>query len=305
RMTRRVALGLALNGIARAAAPLRYAVFRSTDRGRSWAPAALGLTDTARINAFAVSGNVLLAGTDAGVFASRNQAQTWQPTPATTRILSFATLGETIYAGTAKSGLLVSYDAGANWQRDTTCPAQTIRALIAVGRQLYAGTDSQGAFVTSGSAWSPARAGLPDHAQIFALTALNGEVFAGLYAKGLYRWSAAGQQWRKTGPVVPLALATAGPALIAGHNPGGIWQSGDAGQTWQQGAGELSASAPIWEMGAGPPGELVVAGADTGIYTSRDHGRTWLRARTGLPARSPGIAFLVTPELVLAGAQLS
>ncbi len=48
---------------------------------------------------------------------------------------------------------------------------------------------------------------------------------------------------------------------------------------------------------------VIFAGASTGIYYSEDRGRTWTRARTGLPERSPGIAFLVEGTFILAGTE--
>lgn len=303
-MTRRTAAGAALGGLG-VAAPPQYAVFRSTDRGLSWASADLGLPREARVNAFATAGASIFAGTDAGIFVSRNRGQSWQPTAATVRVLSFTALGETIYAGTSKHGLLASADSGTTWRRDPAFPGQTVRSLLAQGAAVYAGTDSQGSFIKANgrTLWSAINDGLPEHAQLFALAAAQGQIFAGLYARGLYRWSTTAHRWHKTAAVVPLALATAGSALIAGHNPGGIWHSADAGQTWSQGAGELRAATPVWELGAGPVAR-VFAGADTGIYFSDDRGRTWIRARAGLPAESPGIALLVTGEMILAASIL-
>ncbi len=302
-MTRRTALGLTLGGFATAAAPPQHAVFQSTDRGRSWMRADLGLPGEARVNAFAFTGAAIFTGTDVGIFVSRNRSQSWQPASASAgRILSFAAAGDAIFAGTDKQGLLVSADGGVTWRRDPGFPGQTVRSLLAVGSAVYAGTDSQGAFVklNERAPWSAINVGLPEHAQLFAMAAVNGQVFSGLYARGLYRWAEGEHRWRKTAEVVPLSLAHSVGALIAGHNPGGIWRSDDVGQTWTQGAGDMAANSPIWALSAGP-GAPVFAGADSGIYFSGDQGRTWSRARMGLPAESPGIAFLVTAELVLAG----
>jgi hypothetical protein len=45
---------------------------------------------------------------------------------------------------------------------------------------------------------------------------------------------------------------------------------------------------------------LVFAGTASGVYYSEDTGRTWTKARQGHPEQSPGIAFLVTPEIIVA-----
>jgi hypothetical protein len=139
-----------------------------------------------------------------------------------------------------------------------------------------------------------------------------------LYSNGLYAWNEQDQRWTSAGPVSPLALASIKGTLVAGHNPGGLRWSDDQEATWSKGmvnAVDLSVSvlfsgseqsfadAPVWTLGSGD--ELVFAGASTGIYYSEDHGRTWTRARTGLPAKSPGIAFLVEPTFILASTQVN
>jgi hypothetical protein len=221
----------------------RFALFRSADRGRSWARADEGMPDDARVNAFGAVGESVIAGTDA-------------------------------------NGVLVSGDGGRSWRQQSK--------------------------------------GLPDGAQVFALAAVGGRVFAGLYARGLYAWQEADQRWLKAGEVTPLALASVGDALVAGHNPGGIQWSDDQGAYWARAtvnkpgssapsllnpADELSGEAPVWELASG--GDLAVAGVATGIYRSEDQGRTWVRARQGLPVESPGVAFLVRGNLVLAGTVLA
>jgi photosystem II stability/assembly factor-like uncharacterized protein len=141
-------------------------------------------------------------------------------------------------------------------------------------------------------------------------------VFAGLYSRGLYAWDEEKQSWEKTGSVAPLALGSVRDTLIAGHNPGGLFWSADLGTTWSKGAagdhaagplvpllsresGALPSEAPVWELGA--IDDVVFAGAAAGIYLSDDHGRTWTRARGGLPHRSPAVAFLLKRDIVLAG----
>lgn len=73
---------------------------------------------------------------------------------------------------------------------------------------------------------------------------------------------------------------------------------GDLGLTSIMTSGDLPSNAPVWELAAGQG--LVFAGASSGIYYSEDQGRTWTRARAGLPGESPGVAFLVRENLVLA-----
>lgn len=283
-------------------------VYKSADRGRSWSRSGDGLPGNARINAFASLNGTVVVGTDAGIYVSRDKGQSWRPARASARILSLAVVGRSLFAGTGGSGILVSSDEGASWVGDSAFAAKQVRSLIAHRDRLYAGTDADGVFFHDpvSGAWTALSQGLPVQAQIFAMAQLKGRLFVALYAKGLFVWAEQERRWTKVGPVSPLVLAAAGETLIVGHNPGGILWSGDLGATWAQSTvsgkaapGELTGNAPVWEMSAA--GGLAVAGASSGIYYSEDHGRTWARARAGLPAESPGISFLVTGDYVLAG----
>lgn len=282
-----------------------HAVYRSTDRGRSWAPADRGIPDGARVNAFGSFEEIVLAGTDSEICLSRDEGRHWRPTAQSVRVLSFATRARRVYAGTERNGLLMSSDKGVTWTVDTDFPALKIRSLAVDGQRLYAGTDSDGVLVseTEGGRWRQLGNGLPPRAQVFALAMLQGRLFAGLYRQGLFGWSDAAQRWSRAGKVSPLVLASSEGTLIAGHNPGGLLWSRDFGATWSQGLPDASATlpvgAPVWELGSGDG--LLVAGAADGIYYSEDRGRTWRRAVAGLPAERPGVAFIVRKGLILAG----
>jgi len=273
----------------------------------------------ARINAFISAGDTRLAGTDSGIFVSHDEGQSWHAAAGAAassgRVVTFATLGQSVYAGTDRSGMLVSHNEAATRRVDAGFPSKNVRCLLQEQGKLYAGTDAEGVFLSSdrGGSWKQLTEGFPSLAQVFALTALKGKLFAALYSKGLYTWDDGNRRWSKTGPVSPLVLATIGDTLVAGHNPGGIYTSDDLGATWSKATlnafgdlasslpdrpGELSSDAPVWELASGA-GRLF-AGAASGIYYSEDNGRSWTRARIGLPEESPGVAFLVRREVILA-----
>ncbi|MES2568497.1 MAG: hypothetical protein V4710_00405 [Verrucomicrobiota bacterium] len=301
------------------AAAENYAVFKSTDRGRSWIRSDIGMHAGSRINAFGSLDGTLFAGTDSGIFISRDEARSWRPATgmASGRILSFATLERKVFAGTDGSGMLVSADEGKSWAPTAASPSKKLRCLLAHRDRVYAGTDAEGVFVSGdgGETWTALNREFPEHAQVFALVVAADRLFAALYSKGLYAWNEQEQRWRKAGSVLPLVLAGSADTLIAGHNPGGLHWSADVGVSWSKAmavlsgqlapvlpneAAELSNEVPVWELASNDG--MAFAGASNGIYFSEDRGRTWVRARTGLPAESPGISFLLKERFVLAGA---
>ncbi len=294
-------------------------VFKSTDGGRSWSRSDRGLPGEARLNAFGSVGASFLAGTDVGIFMSRDQGQAWQASTGVARssgrVVAFATLGGKIYAGTDRSGILESFDEGLTWAVNRSFASENVRSILGHQGKLYVGKDADGVLRSSdhGRSWDRLDHGFPQNAQVFALAALQETLFAGLYSKGLYRWDEPGRRWRKVEPVSPLALATIGDTLVVGHNPGGICVSDDLGASWAKAtptalgdlalpvpgqSGGLASDAPVWELASNA--ELVFAGAGPGIFYSEDKGRTWTRARHGLPEESPGVAFLLKGGLILA-----
>jgi hypothetical protein len=148
--------------------------------------------------------------------------------------------------------------------------------------------------------WIAHNAGLPPLSQIFALAFADDTIFAGLYAKGLYVRSSNEQRWTKAGTVKPLVLAAAAGTLAVGHNPGGIyWSERPKSTEWTKAAGDFESAAPVWEMAA--DGNVVLAGMADGIFRSEDYGRTWSRTLKGLPAKSPGVSFLIQGNVIYAG----
>ncbi len=101
-----------------AATPAQPRLFRSEDGGASWQEQTAGL---AAIRALAPDPAVpgrLLAGTDAGLFASADLGAHWLPLgdlPAGAVIRQFARDGSVWYAATTAAGIFRSTDGGAHW----------------------------------------------------------------------------------------------------------------------------------------------------------------------------------------------
>lgn len=295
----RALVGLLLAATSLCAGEPVHGVYRSADGGKTWWRSDAGLAGNSRINAFGSMNGVVFAGTDGGIYRSRDEGRHWRRVGGgTDRVTSFATVGGEVYAGTDRRGILISTDKGMTWSAVARFPAKNVRRLVAHEGRLHAGTDTDGVLfpVDEGRTWESIGKGLPAQAQVFALSVWKGQVFAGLYAKGLYRWVERERRWVRSGNVVPLVLAASGERLVAGHNPGGLLWSED-GERWQR-AASADGKAPVWEVASGAG--MVFAGVADGIYYSEDEGRRWVRARKGLPAESPGIAFLVEEGFVLA-----
>ncbi|MCY4023223.1 MAG: hypothetical protein OXF32_07230 [Anaerolineaceae bacterium] len=98
-------------------------IFASTDRGVTWRGWNFGLIDL-NVNALAwATPSLAFAGTESGIFHSRNGGRAWRPLPFPMDLApvislqlspDFETDG-TLFAGTEEHGLRVSRDGGATW----------------------------------------------------------------------------------------------------------------------------------------------------------------------------------------------
>ncbi len=279
----------------------QHEIFKSLDRGLSWAKAGAIFPGNPRINSFGATTEKIFAGTDAGIYSSSDGGQSWRKTSVTARTVSFVSSGGTVYAGTQTAGLLTSRDNGATWAPIGGLASRNIRSLLASEGRLFAGTDTEGVMVSSdqGITWRAQNAGLPPLRQIFAMARVDDTIFAALYAKGLYAWSKTDSRWSEAGKVKPLELAATGSTLSVGHNPGGIyWSEKPQSPTWTKSTGDFGSGAPVWKLASGD--NFVLAGVADGIFRSDDAGRTWSRTQRGLPPKCPAVSFLVLGNTIYA-----
>jgi photosystem II stability/assembly factor-like uncharacterized protein len=267
-----------------------FHLYKSLDQGYSWAEVGRGLPQSARINSLFIGGATAYAGTDAGIFISTDEGQTWSESPLlpAARVQCITAVGQQVFAGTRQAGVFVSKDSGRSWrQLARGLTDLNVRSLVNLGPEVYAGTDEQGVFVLARGAesWDQFGRGLPEHSQVFDLAVSGQSVYAALYSKGLYRLNSGGEQWTKVGQVTPLEFLVQGTTLLAGYNPGGVYRSVDSGATWNRSSG-ISSEAPIWVLGS--TGSNLLAGTSPGaVSLSSDLGASWQPSAAGLP---PGVA---------------
>ena len=163
---------------------------------------------------------VFLAATNLGLFRSFDPTQGWQKLSygpgidnRTMTISVDASQPETIWAGTAASGLLVSRDGGTTWRRVSGVPSDVPINVIARSAQrpetVYVGT-KQAFFMTrdNGANWSRRGGNLPygDFTSILVNPRNGDEVFVGNAYQtgeiggGVYRTVDGGTTWARIDP---------------------------------------------------------------------------------------------------------
>ncbi|HEV2913659.1 MAG TPA: YCF48-related protein [Pyrinomonadaceae bacterium] len=154
----------------------------------------------------------MLAATNAGLYRSYDPAQGWERLPYSgsfdARTLCVSTNAqnpETIWVGTATSGVLVSHDSGATWQQVEGIPTSAPISAIAQDQNragyIYVGT-KQTLFYShdGGERWTRRGGNLPygDYASILINPQNGDEIFVGSAYEnggGLYRSVDAGVTW--------------------------------------------------------------------------------------------------------------
>lgn len=163
---------------------------------------------------------LFLAATNLGLFRSLDPTKGWRKLPygsgfdaRTTCISTDTQNAETIWIGTAASGVLVSKDAGKTWQRMSGIPSEAPINVIARDSRrsnyVYVGT-KQAFYLThdGGASWSRRGGNLPfgDFTSILINPRNSDEIFAGNAYQtgeiggGVYRSLNAGSTWARIDP---------------------------------------------------------------------------------------------------------
>jgi hypothetical protein len=143
------------------------------------------------VNALAISGSNIFAGTYNGVFLSTNNGANWTPTSLNNKYVhSLAISGSNIFAGTQSSGVYLSTNNGASWTQ-TSLNNRTVRSLAISGSNIFAGTDSNGVYLSTnnGANWTQINDGFNPVPTVSSLAIGNNYIFAGTYGNSVWRRS--------------------------------------------------------------------------------------------------------------------
>ena len=132
-------------------------IFLSTNNGEDWNSSSDGLRIT-NINAFAVSGTNLFAGTNGGIFLSTNTGKNWAAISSgltNNDVRCLAVSDTNLFAGTWGGGVFLSTNRGTSWNKASSGLTNTnVWSLAVSGTNLFAGTDD-GVFLSTdnGTSW--------------------------------------------------------------------------------------------------------------------------------------------------------
>lgn len=280
-------------------------VFRSSDGGRTWAPAGLS-GESVRALALASSDpDVLVAGTLDGIYRSRDASKTWERISPEhheeLRNLDSLAIDPhdplTIYAGTFHLPWKTT-DGGRTWHpiHDGMIDDSDVMSLLIDGRQserIYASACS-GIYRSEDAAkqWRKIQ-GIPYTARRTYAIAQDPQRPSSVYAatsEGLWVTSDSGMTWRLATPdswVVNAVVVSEGGRILIGTEELGVLSSDDEGEHFRDAnAGFEHRQILALGVDAQKPGRLlaVLAHAPDAVLATEDNGRTWSAMGTGLRA---------------------
>ena len=194
------------------------------------------------VDCLAWNGSDLIAGTNEGVYVSKDGGGSWTAGAGFAQDLTVYCLavGESrLFAGTQRH-VLVSADGGLTWTpaAGAGLPGSYIEHLALRGTDLFAGTFN-GIWVSKddGATWAEAGNGLPKDRNVYRLAVSGSYLLTQLSASGFFRSPDGGANWTRADAGLPAkasvqCLAEIGGKLLAGVSDGGVFVSSDNGGTW-------------------------------------------------------------------------
>lgn len=288
------------NALLLVAGDLKGSVYMTTDGAQHWTrrSAVPSPAKTILALSFDTTGKKLYATTDAGIFVTTDNAQSWHvvdtarsglPLDSYPAIVFDYQNAMHIYVGSDHHGVFMSEDGGITWSAiNTGLSANTAvngLTLDSAQQQLWAAT-SAGVYRTPTSstiAWQAFNSGLPPDVVAYSVQPAfisggqQGLVFVGTN-HGFYRSSVAGNQW--TASQESLARLTIFTVLIDVSQPTtiyvgtsiGAFRSNDNGENWSGITGGIPVSQPVYALLLGNTGGSQLYAASNDVYTSSNSG---------------------------------
>ena len=284
-------------------------VYRSTNGGAHWNPAAAGLSIGKTIRGLISFGAYVFAGTEGdGIYRSSDHGDTWAKTDvnntllAQQLVLTFCTKDKALYAG-AGNGIYKSTDGGATFQRTLNGFPPNMRVIVysltasggnvvAAVTVLFSPSDAlDGIFYSpdNGSTWHQATFPIEPTAVTSVASDGSSLAYAGVFGqsssvKGLYKSTDAGVTWaqRQALNVDIERLAANGSNVLAG-DLFGAYYSADFGESWtfSDPPGNCPFGCGIFTYTF--RGSSIFAGDEVGMFFSTDSGASWVPVNEGFP----------------------
>ncbi len=264
-----------------------------------------------------INPSVLLAGTDAGIFLSRDGGDSWiesnRGLPPEREILSvsISPISSTLFFAGSTRGLFRSSDGGQSWERVGGEPANEFITSLALdpqdGRTLYVGT--VGAFyksINGGDSWTVLNASAFPSTPIWAMAVdplQTQTVYAGGDGGTLLKSADGGATWRPINQGIAvnarihsIAIHPQVSAIVFAVSTQGLFRSATGGANWTLVGGHRCQGAPrAVDFDRLNPGTVYAGLGDGGVCRSTDNGEAWTLIE-GAPRQAPIFSLVLDPK---------
>jgi hypothetical protein len=171
-----------------------YGVYFSKDNGTGWIQTSLNDRD---VEALAVSGTNIYAGTWNGLYKSTDNGTSWTLIAMNNNnVNTLAVKGAYVYAGSGSApayGLYMSSDNGASWVQ-TSLNNRSVSSIAVAGNNIFAGTADYGVYFSAdnGLTWSQTSL---NNRSIYSLAVYGNNIFAGTRLSGVFVSNNNGMSW--------------------------------------------------------------------------------------------------------------
>lgn len=280
------------------AGTLQNGIFRSTNFGTSWTAVDSGLGDFQNlVEAIAVKGDTIFAGTHSGLCFSTNNGNKWTTVSGDALnslqfINCIASYNSFIFVGTP-GGMFRSTDNGYSWETDNNGISfgASIFSIFVTDSDVFIGTTERVYKSTdNGASWTKSDSGLPVYPkQVFSIASgPNKTGGTNLYAatdNGVYLSIDNGANWeaenKGTVDNEVRSITGLGPKVFAVINGSPIFFSTDYGTTWRAAKDSGLVTKVNPNLTATSYG-LYAATSDSGIFVSSDNGDNWKSINGGV-----------------------
>lgn len=299
------------------AGTIGQSVWRSNDGGEHWERSSQGMFLEADIRAIAISPEdsaVLYAGTEGGLYRTQDGGDSWTLIESPMDDLEIWALAidptdpDTIFAGTCPSALYLTKDGGNSWQElDVELAEECVGVPITPrvtsilidpedSQTVYAGIEIDGMRISrdGGETWEEGSEGLSS-LDIHGLAVVPGSPKTLVASTNndvcvttdMRNWTPleVGNHypWPYCRGIVHLSNGDSRIWVGAGNGPpgdqGGLFHSGDLGETWERADLGGVANSTIWAVSHNPamPDWIVAYSVAGELYRSTDRGQTWTK----------------------------
>ncbi|MBM4157423.1 MAG: T9SS type A sorting domain-containing protein [Ignavibacteria bacterium] len=239
----------------------------------------IGFAGNPTVLTLASSGSNLLAGTQCnGIYVSSDGGANWTQTFISYKtVYSIAAKGNYVFVATDTTGVYYSTNYGMNWTQ-TSLNNQTVSALAADANNIYAGVGFIGVFISTNNGANWTQTSLNDK-YVISIAISGNNIYAGIWGDGVYLSTNNGNVWTKTSLSYNYinTVAARGNYVYAGSGFG-VHVSTDNGTNWM---GPFINDKVV--LGLAVDSNNVFAGTDFyGVYKSNDAGQNWMQRNENL-----------------------